>query len=70
MKSTVDTVLIVFIVIGTLLGWYAHRTSAAHADVKSFRTRLHGARRARTRAGLILFGVAIAALLAAAGFIH
>ena len=59
---TLDTVALVVIVVG-MSGWFARRLWQAHDDVRSLRTRLGNAQRARRRA-LVLGGLVGFALLA------
>ncbi len=57
-------VVVVFLAVGLVLGWYSQKTSAAHSDVKVAKTRLHGGRRTRWRSGIIVLLLGLITLLA------
>src|SRR5262249_19898885 len=47
-------VVIIFLVVGCLLGWYSQKTTAAHSDVKVAKTRLAGGRKTRWRSFVVV----------------
>ena len=57
--------VVIFLVVGCLLGWHASRAHAAHDDVKTTRGRLPGYRKTRLRSGLIVLGLLALVLLVA-----
>jgi hypothetical protein len=65
MTAVVIGVVIIFLVIGSVLGWHGHTTYAAHGDVKVAKTRLRGGRKTRWRSGLWVFAIGIVIALAA-----
>ena len=56
--------IIIFLVVGCLLGWYSQKTTAAHGDVKVAKTRLRGGRKTRWRSGIVVLVVAAVVILA------
>jgi hypothetical protein len=56
--------VIIFLVVGCVLGWHANRARAAHGDVKATKGRLPGFRRTRQRSGLIALAVAAIVVVA------
>jgi hypothetical protein len=52
MTPAVIGTVILFLIVGSVLGWHSHTTYAAHGDVKVAKTRLHGGRKTRWRSGL------------------
>jgi hypothetical protein len=65
MTAVVIGVTVIFLVIGSVLGWHGHTTYAAHGDVKVAKTRLRGGRKTRWRSGVWVFAIAVVILLAA-----
>jgi hypothetical protein len=61
---------IVFLVIGSVLGWHSHTTFAAHGDVKVARTRLRGGRRTRWRSAVWVVAISIVIVLVAWDALH
>jgi ABC-type Fe3+ transport system permease subunit len=62
--------IVIFLVVGCVLGWHSQKTRAAHADVKVAKTRLSGGRRTRWRSALFVLVVGIVVLLAAKDVLH
>ena len=52
--------VLVFLTLGLVLGWWAHKTYASYGDVKTGRQRLRGYRKARGRNSLITAILALA----------
>jgi hypothetical protein len=70
MSSAAIGLIIIFGVVGLLLGWYSERTRAAHGDVKVAKTRLSGGRKTRWRSGLFVLVVGLIVLLAVRDVLH
>ncbi len=64
MKPAVGFLVIIFLVVGCVLGWHAQRARSAHGDVKVTKNRLPGFRRTRMRSGVWVIGLVLATLLA------
>lgn len=62
--------IIIFCVVGILLGWYSERTRSAHGDVKVAKTRLSGGRRTRWRSGVAVLIIGIIVVLAVRDVLH
>lgn len=62
--------IVIFLVVGCLLGWYSERTRSAHSDVKVAKTRLHGGRRTRWRSGILVLVIGVIVLLAVKDTLH
>jgi hypothetical protein len=62
--------VVVFLVVGCLLGWYSQKTTAAHGDVKVAKTRLAGGRKTRWRSGMVVLVVGVIILLAVKDALH
>lgn len=62
--------IIIFCVVGCLLGWYSQKTTAAHSDIKVAKTRLAGGRRTRWRSGLLVLIIAVILILAVRDVLH
>ena len=65
MSAVVIGAVIIFLVIGSVLGWHGHTTYAAHGDVKVAKTRLRGGRKTRWRSGMWVLAIAVVIALAA-----
>ena len=65
MTTAAIGVVVIFLVIGSVLGWHGHTTYAAHGDIKVAKTRLRGGRKTRWRSGLWVFALGALILLAA-----
>jgi hypothetical protein len=63
MGSAAFGIAAIVVVGGCLLGWHAHRTYAAHDDIKVTHNRISGYRKTRLRSGLIVLGVVVVAAL-------
>jgi hypothetical protein len=70
MNPTAIGLIIIFLVVGCVLGWFSQKTSAAHSDVKVAKTRLAGGRKTRWRSGMLVLVVGVAIILAVKDFIH
>jgi ABC-type Mn2+/Zn2+ transport system permease subunit len=70
MNPTAIGLIIIFLVVGCVLGWFSQKTTAAHADVKVAKTRLHGGRRTRWRSAIAVLVIGIVVILAVKDFIH
>jgi hypothetical protein len=62
--------VIIFLAVGTVVGWHSQKTSAAHGDVKVAKNRLRGGRRTRWRSGVLVLIIAVIMLLAVKDFLH
>ena len=56
--------VIVFLAVGTVLGWFSQKMYLAHGDVKVARTRLRGGRRTRWRSAVWVVIVSVALVFA------
>ena len=65
--TTVEVIgaVIIFLVVGSVLGWHGHTTYAAHGDIKVAKTRLRGGRKTRWRSGLWVLAIGVVIALAA-----
>jgi hypothetical protein len=54
---------LVFLVIGSVLGWHSHTTYAAHGDIKVAKTRLRGGRKTRWRSAVWVVAITAALVL-------
>jgi ABC-type Fe3+ transport system permease subunit len=62
--------IIIFLVVGCVVGWYSQKTTAAHGDVKVAKTRLAGGRRTRWRSGIVVVILGLVVLLAVKDVLH
>lgn len=70
MNPTVIGLIIIFLVVGCVIGWFSQKTTAAHGDVKVAKTRLSGGRRTRWRSGIFVLVVGVVVVLAVRDFMH
>ena len=70
MSQAAIGVVIVFLAVGLVLGWYSNKTSQAHGDVKVAKTRLAGGRKTRWRSGVIVVILGIVTILAVKDVLH
>jgi hypothetical protein len=71
MTSTAVILVVLFLIVGTYLGWHSNRAYAAHGDIKATkRGRLPGFRRTRMRSGLIALATFIILIFALAALLH
>jgi hypothetical protein len=64
MKPGVLVLVILFLAVGSLLGWHAQRAHSAHGDIKlTKKNRLPSFRKTRNRSGLWVLGIAVVLLL-------
>lgn len=64
MSQAAIGVVVVFLAVGLVLGWYSQKTTAAHGDVKVAKTRLAGGWRTRWRSGVVVLLLGLITLLA------
>jgi hypothetical protein len=62
--------IVIFLVVGCVVGWYSQKTTAAHSDVKVAKTRLAGGRRTRWRSGVVVLIVGVVVILAVKDVLH
>jgi hypothetical protein len=62
--------VIIFLVVGCVVGWYSQKTTAAHGDVKVAKNRLAGGRRTRWRSGVVVIVLGLVVLLAVRDVLH
>jgi len=62
--------VIVFLAVGTVLGWFSQKMHLAHGDIKVAKTRLRGGRRTRWRSAVWVVIVSVALVFAFADFIR
>jgi hypothetical protein len=70
MNQAAAGLVIIFLIVGCILGWHANRAHAAHGDVRTTRGRLPGFRRTRMRSGLITLVLAVVVLLVLADLLR
>jgi hypothetical protein len=70
MSPAARGLVVIFLVVGCVLGWYSQKTTAAHSDVKVAKTRLSGGRRTRWRSGVFVIVVAVILVLALSDVLH
>ncbi len=64
MTTAAIGVVVIFLVVGTVVGWHSQKSYAAHGDVKVAKNRLRGGRKTRWRSGLLVLIVVVVVLLA------
>jgi hypothetical protein len=70
MSSSSYGLVLVFLVAGGSLGWYANKAIASHGDVKSTKPKMRGYRKSRHRNGFITVVLAFIIALVVFGLIH
>ena len=65
MSALLIGVVVIFLAVGSVLGWHGHTTYAAHGDIKVAKNRLRGGRKTRWRSGVWVFAIGVVILLAA-----
>ncbi len=70
MSQAAIGVVIAFLAVGLVLGWYSNKTSQAHGDVKVAKTRLAGGRRTRWRSAVVVVILGLVTLLAVKDVLH
>jgi hypothetical protein len=70
MTTAAIGVVVIFLVVGTVVGWHSQKSYAAHGDVKVAKTRLRGGRKTRWRSGVLVVIVVIVVLLAFKDVMH
>jgi hypothetical protein len=70
MTPTTRGLILIFLVVGCVLGYFSERTRSAHGDVKVAKTRLAGGRRTRWRSGLMVLVIGVVVLLAVKAVLH
>jgi len=63
MSPTAFGLVVIFLAVGSILGWHANRARSAHGDVRSLRGRLPPLRRTRIRSGLLVLAIAVVVVL-------
>lgn len=62
--------VVVFLVIGAVVGWVGQKTYSAHADVKVAKNRLKGGRQTRWRGSVWVVVIAIVLILGSIDIFH
>jgi len=70
MSPAVIGVVIVFLLVGSALGWYSQKTYAAHGDVKVAKGRLSGGRKTRWRSAVLVVVISFLLFLAFRDVLH
>jgi hypothetical protein len=71
MKPGVLIIVILFLVVGSMLGWHAQRAHSAHGDIKvTKKGRLPSFRKTRNRSGLWVVGIVVVLLLVMSALIR
>jgi hypothetical protein len=70
MSTAAIGMVVVFLVIGSVVGWHSQKTVAAHGDVKVAKNRLRGGRKTRWRSGVFVLIVGVIVLLATRDVLH
>jgi hypothetical protein len=70
MSSASYVLILIFLVAGCTLGWFANRSVAAHGDVKSTKRKLPGYRKTRHRNGIVALILAFVIAFAVLDLIH
>ena len=63
-------IVVAFLIVGTVVGWFSQKSYAAHGDVKVAKNRLSGGRRTRWRAGVWALVLGVITLLALVDILH
>jgi hypothetical protein len=63
LSPTAFGLVVIFLAVGSMLGWHANRARSAHGDVRATRGRLPGFRRTRMRSGLYVLALAVIVVL-------
>jgi hypothetical protein len=63
LSPTALGLVVIFLAVGSMLGWHANRARSAHGDVRATRGRLPGFRRTRMRSGLYVLALAVIVVL-------
>lgn len=70
MTSGVVIIVIVFLAVGSMVGWHAQRAKMAHGDIKVGKGRVSGGRQTRMRSGLFVLGFLVLAVLVMSALIR
>ena len=70
MSPTAFGLVVIFLAVGSMLGWHANRARSAHGDVRATRGRLPGFRRTRMRSGLYVLALVVIVLLVISDMLH
>jgi hypothetical protein len=62
--------VVIFLIVGCLMGWHAKRAQSAHGDLRATRGRLPGFRKTRMRSGLLVIVLVVIVLLLTRDMIH
>jgi hypothetical protein len=63
MTPAVIGTVVLFLVVGSVLGWHSQKASAAHGDVKVAKNRLSGGRKTRLRSSLWVLALLVVLVL-------
>jgi len=63
MSPAVIGIVVVFLVVGSALGWHSQKSYAAHADVKVAKNRMRGGRKTRWRSAVWVLAIAVLLVL-------
>jgi hypothetical protein len=70
MTTAAIGVVVIFLVVGTVVGWHSQKSYAANSDVKVAKNRLRGGRKTRWRSGVTVLIIGIVVLLAFKDIMH
>jgi hypothetical protein len=70
MNAGVLVIVLLFTAAGGMMGWHAQRVKSAHGDVRVGKNRVSGGRQTRLKSGLVVLGLAVAAILVMAAALH
>ena len=65
MTPVVIAVVVIFLIVGSVVGWHGQKSYAAHGDVKVAKNRLRGGRKTRFRSGVWVLAIGAALVLIA-----
>jgi len=65
MTPVVIAVVVIFLIVGSVVGWHGQKSYAAHADVKVAKNRLRGGRKTRFRSGVWVLAIGAVLVLIA-----
>lgn len=65
MTPVVIAVVVIFLIVGSVVGWHGQKSYAAHGDVKVAKNRLRGGRKTRFRSGVWVLAIGAVLVLIA-----
>lgn len=65
MTAVVVGVVVVFLIVGSVVGWHGQKVVSAHSDVKVGKARARNGRKTRFKSGLWVLGFGIVLVLMA-----